>query len=518
MGGDFATQKGGFFIMSRVNYVMTLVCVLAMTAVSCASTGTEDKKAVDPTDPLRLEDKKAIDPTDPLRFDPTTGFTEASMTFLDGKTLTYRAYENIYYVANVADPEYQFLNIYVPEVSYDDKGAMPIFFKTNVGGYMASKASSSRMVTDASGRALQEGYVVVISGSRGWDSKVAQDGVEVSTGRAPNGLVDLKAAIRYLRHNDDVIPGNAERIITDGTSAGGAMSALLGATGNNPVYEPYLTALGAAKERDDVFAAVCFCPIIDLEHADIAYEWLYNSTNAKLRALSPAQAALSDELAALYPAYIDNLKLQKPDGTPLTSTNYLNYLKSFLLQSAQRAKDNGADIPLTIGFNLNLDWQRQPGNFVLDVDLETYLDYIVSKQPLKTPPAFDQLGVSVAEPSAENRVFGDETGNAVNFTAFSAEKSGLAIAPGVVDKVHLLNPMDFIGDGVSSTTQNWYVRHGAIDRDTAFPIPINLYTKLFNFGYHVDFAITWNRGHEGDYDLNGLFAWIDSALKVADKK
>jgi hypothetical protein len=124
--------------------------------------------------------------------------------------------------------------------------------------------------------------------------------------------------------------------------------------------------------------------------------------------------------------------------------------------------------------------------------------------------------VSVAEPSAENRVFGDKTGNAVNFTAFSEEKSGQALTPEVVNKVHLLNPMDFIGDGVSSTTQHWYVRHGARDRDTAFPIPINLYTKLLNFGYQVDFAIPWNRGHEGDYDLNGLFAWIDSTLKGAN--
>ena len=67
------------------------------------------------------------------------------------------------------------------------------------------------------------------------------------------------------------MPGNAEKIITDGTSAGGAMSALLGTTGNNPAYEPYLKAMGAADARDDVYASVCYCPITDLNHADIAY-------------------------------------------------------------------------------------------------------------------------------------------------------------------------------------------------------------------------------------------------------
>ena len=50
------------------------------------------------------------------------------------------------------------------------------------------------------------------------------------------------------------------------------MSALMGATGNNPEYAGMLKAMGAADERDDVFASVCYCPIIDLEHADMAYE------------------------------------------------------------------------------------------------------------------------------------------------------------------------------------------------------------------------------------------------------
>ena len=51
---------------------------------------------------------------------------------------------------------------------------------------------------------------------------------------------------------------DAEHIITDGTSAGGAMSSLLGFTGNNPSYEPMLKAMGAADTRDDVFASVCY--------------------------------------------------------------------------------------------------------------------------------------------------------------------------------------------------------------------------------------------------------------------
>lgn len=181
---------------------------------------------------------------------------------------------------------------------------------------MASRATDPS-ASDASGRALAEGMVVVIPGSRGRSSTVkGPDGSTVYTGRAPKGLLDLKAAVRYLRHFDKEMAGDAELIFTDGTSAGGAMSSLLGATGNNPAYAPMLKEMGAADERDDVFASICFCPIIDLGHADMAYEWLYSATNAT-RGLTDAQLEVSAKLAANYPAYLDSLNLRKPDGTVL---------------------------------------------------------------------------------------------------------------------------------------------------------------------------------------------------------
>lgn len=62
----------------------------------------------------------------------------------------------------------------------------------------------------------------------------------------------------------------------------------------------------------------------------------------------------------------------------------------------------------------------------------------------------------------------------------------------------------------SCIAPHWYIRHGAIDRDTAFPIPINLATKLENKGKDVNFKLPWNRPHSGDYALNELFGWIRS--------
>ena len=260
-----------------------------------------------------------------LAFDANAG-VKSKMTAYDGTEVGYTAYERLFYVTNVEDSTYQFLNVYVPDGATQQT---PIFLRTYVGGYMASPAAQPQ-AGDATGRALKEGYVVVIPGTRGRNSSIVADkqyvkthkgmkkGQTVYTGRAPKAILDLKAVIRYLRHFDRQMPGDAERIITDGTSAGGAMSALMGATGNNPEYAELLKAMGTADERDDVFASVCYCPIIDLEHADMAYEWLYGQTDSR-QSLDDTHKQMTKELAALFPAYVNSLNLKKPDGTPLTA-------------------------------------------------------------------------------------------------------------------------------------------------------------------------------------------------------
>ena len=78
--------------------------------------------------------------------------------------------------------------------------------------------------------ALSKGYVVASAGARG---RTTKNNEGMYTGKVPAAIVDLKAAIRYLKFNDKKMPGDASKIISNGTSAGGAISTLLGATGNN---------------------------------------------------------------------------------------------------------------------------------------------------------------------------------------------------------------------------------------------------------------------------------------------
>ena len=299
---------------------------------------------------LALNASAARKPRTPaLQFNPNSG-VKASLTMPDGRVVNYAAYTRLYFVTNIEDSTYQYMNVFVPEGATQQT---PIFLRTYVGGYMASQAGGPQ-AEDASGRALAEGYVLVIPGSRGRSSTVKRGKETFYTGRAPKALLDLKAAIRYLRHFDRLIPGNTEKIITDGTSAGGAMSSLLGATGNNPAYEPLLKAMGAADGRDDVFASVCYCPITDLDHADMAYEWLYGNTDSR-KSLPESKRALTEELAAQFPAYINSLGLKKPDGTPLNADNYSEYIKQIIICSAQEAKDAGADIADSLGFTFSAE-------------------------------------------------------------------------------------------------------------------------------------------------------------------
>ena len=495
-----------------------------------------------------------------LAFDANAG-VKSKMTVYDGTEVGYTAYERLFYVTNVEDSTYQFLNVYVPDGATQQT---PIFLRTYVGGYMASPAAQPQ-AGDATGRALKEGYVVVIPGTRGRNSSIVADkqyakthkgmkkGQTVYTGRAPKAILDLKAAIRYLRHFDRQMPGDAERIITDGTSAGGAMSALMGATGNNPEYAEMLKAMGAADERDEVFASVCYCPIIDLEHADMAYEWLYGQTDSR-QSLDDTHKQMTKELAALFPAYVNSLNLKKPDGTPLTADNYLDYLKSEIIRSAQIAKNAGADIPDSIGFSFTSEaggmfaapinggmrpqmqgekrpmmqggqppmgmrpmrggmGRKQVGEYITDLDMLKYLNYVVSTQALKSVPAFDSQIEGINNASGENEEFGDETGSSVNFTDYTAQKNNAILTDAIRQNVRLMNPMSFIGDGKTSVAPHWYIRHGARDRDTAFPVPLNFATKLQNAGKDVNFLLAWNRPHSGDYALDELFAWIADIVK-----
>ncbi len=424
-----------------------------------------------------------------------------TLTFdVNGQIVRCRAWKNLLYCTSPVDP-IQRLSLYAPEscfVSGACDHTVPIFLPNRVGGYMPGPMGEPMM--DEQGmpnielRTLMHGYVVGCAGIRGRKSV---------QGRAPALIVDMKAVVRYLRHNADLIPGNAEKIITSGTSAGGALSALTGATGNVPDYEPYLKAIGAANERDDIFAANCYCPIIDLENADSAYEWQFcGETHYNLWGnegdLTLEQEALSSRLKALYPAYLNSLGLKDEENRPLTletdgTGSFLEYVKKWVILSAQSELDangkveNAPFLTIVNGTVTAIDWPA----------------FVHAATRMKPPPAFDALDLN----SPENDEFGTADGVPRHFTVFGLKYSHRNGAMSDSEPVRLINPLKHIGH--ADTARHWRIRHGSHDRDTSLAVPVTLAALLRMHGCMVDFHLPWGLPHCGDYDLEDLFDWID---------
>lgn len=234
----------------------------------------------------------------------------------------------------------------------------------NTGGYAAQKAPSSYDGTGLS-TYLSQGFVYVYAGCRGRSNGTNPDGTAYDGG-APWGVTDLKAAVRYLRYNDSLIPGNKNRIFTFGHSGGGAQSALMGATGDSEMYMPYLSSIGALMKdsqgkplSDAIDGAMCWCPITNLTQANLSYEWMMGQFSSEgTRAYGTWTRSLSRDMARAYADSLNRMGLRDEQGNVLTLTQsesgiymagpYYDYLKTTIETSLNNfLKDN--QFPLTTG-------------------------------------------------------------------------------------------------------------------------------------------------------------------------
>lgn len=452
-----------------------------------------------------------------------------------GKEVKYRAYENIVYVKHPVDKQYQSMNIYIPEEYFHNQNigkltakTAPIFLPNGIGGYMPSKPLTPSYSGNIEGEAsrigltnmtidnnepnsllyaLSKGYIVASPGARGRTN---------SNGKAPAGIIDLKSAVKYLHFNDKIMPGDANKIISNGTSAGGAMSALLGATGDNEDYKPYFDEIGAAEASDKIYAVSAYCPITNLEHADMAYEWQFKDIpdykkmnisfvdNKIQREISQEkmnfkQRQYAQMLNKQFITYLNSLNLKDDDNNILFlnsngTGSWSDYVKKYIIQSAQDAINSGSDLSDIVALKIE-------NNTVIDVDIPRYWEYL---ERSKTAPAFD--GINLETP--ENQLFGTKNVDSLHFTNFSVEYSDYK---NIADRqiIKMMNPLNYLQEK-NNVAKYWRIRHGAKDSDTGFSIPLILATTLKNEGFNVDFYLPWEQGHSGDYDLEELFDWIDS--------
>ena len=363
-------------------------------------------------------------------------------------------------------------------------------------------------------QALAAGFVGVEPGVRG---RTLVDASAVNYGTAPAAIVDLKAALRWLRHNTGGVPGNMNQIISCGTSPGGALSTLLGATGDRLG----LQTLGAAETSDAVFATAAWCPITGLEHADMAFEWNWGSNPGlpgdpafamgNTIAATGIDAALSADLAALCPGDQSSLGLKgQGDHGPLTAETYGAYLTETLLRPeapAFLAKMSENDRTAYLAAHPNIAWdgtQAQPTRANL-------LSHVGSRKT--NVPAFDALDGS----SGENNFFGAATSQARHFTAFTQQQitGGPDLAPDLVATVALMNPMPALAQANPARSRHWWFRLGAKDSDTSLTVVGNLGAQTRAHGDTVNTRYHWDAGHGANEDVGVFIAWIAATTGYA---
>ena len=279
---------------------------------------------------------------------------QTNLAKIDNTSWQYNAEDDVYYqigisyCENPADASYETLAVFVPGayMTAADNGdgtytceinsagsigsytadTAPIVMPVNTPGYSAmAPLTSYSSFTEYT----NEGFVYVHAGCRGRDSG------------APAGVTDLKAAVRYIRYTDNVLPGDAESIFTFGMSGGGAQSALMGSTGDSDLYNVYLEEIGAVMGVSDaVLGSMCWCPITNLDTSDEAYEWMMGVTR---NGLSEEEQLISDKLAEAFAAYINSAGIKDEDGNVLTlsessdgiyqSGTYYDYMKTVIEES-----------------------------------------------------------------------------------------------------------------------------------------------------------------------------------------
>jgi len=381
----------------------------------------------------------------------------------------------------------------------------PIVIPVNTGGYSAMAAPSDYSSTVAS--YTSAGYIYLWAGCRG------------RTHGAPLGVTDLKAATRYYRYlkaEQNAVPGNTDRIFSFGMSGGGAQSAIFGASGNNSGYDSYLTAIGAVTGyKDNICGSMCWCPVTSLEQADAAHEWNMGLTRSSL---TTADAGVSKGLAAEFATYVNAIGFKHPttgnvlsltatDNGYYQSGSYYEYVMSVINESVTHHN--------TIN-NASVATYSTTNNTALYSFASTY------KKASKGIGAFDNYA---SKSTLENTLFGiagtaghfnKYLGEIVNthassyypaFTTDLANTNVDVVSNNVEKRVMLYSPLYYLinnstyynGGGTESSdvAPYWRIRSGINQSDTPLNTEINLALALKNDMdvKDVDFATVWGQAH-----------------------
>ena len=286
--------------------------------------------------------------------DSSVDLTEFESLALDSSAWRFDSDNNVYYqlgltyCLNPATETYESLAIFVPGAYFtaekngdtytctvNEKAVVgsftpataPVLMPINSGA-LSAQASPTAYGYEGLAPYLGEGCVYVYAGFRGRSAAVdtATGSSELIAGGSPWPVVDLKAAIRFLRYNAALLPCDANRTFVFGFGAGGGLSTVLGASGDSPLFEPYLAEIGAITHdvtgvavSDAIAGSASWCPMTSYDIADAAYEWCQGQyASDESRADGTWTQLLSRDLAAAYGAWVNEMDLRDENDEQLT--------------------------------------------------------------------------------------------------------------------------------------------------------------------------------------------------------
>ena len=466
------------------------------------------------------------------------------------------------YCETPADEKYEQLAVFVPEEymkgtkNADDTYTCVISDSARKNGYSAADAPivmsvytpgyySAEALTDVDpemyiqmfkmNEFTSQGFVYVFPGCRGIDEG------------APSGVTDLKAAVRYLRYCDDEIAGDSESIFAFGMSGGGAQAAILGASGDSGLYDPYLEKIGAVQGASDAIAgSMAWCPITSLDTADAEYEWMMGCTRPER---SAEEKAISDKLAEAFARYVNDSGFTDENGASLTlaesaegiyqAGSYYDYIKKVIEESLNHYLSDDEfynSSPQEYVDQLNAD--KKWVNYDKDSNTATVTsvaDFAKNcKQASDKIVAFDQpqsqnnlFGYGASEPSHYDKILADilyelKSEYAADYYA-DLEKTDFA-GNNVEQRVNMYSPLYYLmkdrgGCGKANVAKYWRIRTGIEQMNTSLTTEVNLALALKNYDSvkNVDFETVWAQGHTdaertGDSTQN-FIEWVHNCMK-----
>ena len=337
---------------SKKSLALALTLVMLLSMLSIFSVAAADYEWWD----LRGYEESAYNSAVASTSSPFAGWRDLVGTYgAGGPQLSVRHYWGWY--AETPNSTRQRIDIYVP--SHATKNS-PILHMVNNSGWTSNAYpfnapaynATTQVFTpgnNTSANALNRGYVVMTNGARTYGTSLSG----ADYGKSPATMADYKAALRFLRANmgpDKAITvGNPDLVFVTGTSGGGAMSNILGASGDSPDYFATMYEIGAlglewnsatpysaatlyqktdmvnwTDTLSDAYMGVAaWCPMDDFAMGEQGMAWFFAEkrwAQASDAAKTPALMTATNRLALEFIDYINALGLEDEYGQMLSAT------------------------------------------------------------------------------------------------------------------------------------------------------------------------------------------------------